>query len=159
MFRDTSTGKFERYYRGLHDRVRPANVSFSGFQARMASRRLGRLPERNRRLNALWQGMAGNVPAGFLPQLRDRFGEPAAYNFVARYSGDLPALRRRAQYLGLDLAIHGEVLDNVAQLLGQDDCPGAARVFAQAVQVPLHRGIDAPGLRRIGEILAEAARP
>lgn len=158
MFREKKAGGFERFYRGLHDRVRPANVAFGGFQARMALRRLARLPQRNRELNLLWQQLAALLPPGFVIQQRARYGEPTAYNFVARYSGDLPALRRRAQSLGLDLAIHGEVLDDVAVLLGQTDCPGAAQVFAQAVAIPLHRGIDAARLRRIGEILAKVSQ-
>lgn len=159
MFRGNKAGGFEQFYRGLHDRVRPAHVAFSGFQARMASRRLARLPQRNRELNLLWQQLARQLPPDFTPQQRNRFGEPTAYNFVARYDGDLSALRRRAQARGLDLAIHGEVLDDVAPMLGQSDCPGAAQVFAQAVAIPLHRGIDMARLRRIGDILAAAARP
>lgn len=158
MFRANKAGGFEQFYRGLHDRVRPANIAFSGFQARMASRRLDRLPQRNRELNQLWQQVAEQLPPGFTPQRRNRFGEPAAYNFVARYDGDLSALRRRAQARGLDLAIHGEVLDDVAPMLGQGDCLGAAQVFAQAVAIPLHRGIDAARLQRIGEVLAVAAQ-
>lgn len=158
MFREYKSGGFEQFYRGLHDRVRPADVAFSGFQARMASRRLVRLPQRNRELNALWQQLAEQLPPGFTSQQRNRFGEPTAYNFVARYAGDLSALRRRAQARGLDLALHGEVLDDVAPMLGQGDCPGAAQVFAQAVAIPLHRGIDAARLQRIGEILAVAAQ-
>lgn len=157
MFREKKAGGFEQFYRGLHDRVRPANVAFSGFQARMALRRLARLPQRNRELDALWRQVAASLPPGFTVQQRSRFGEPTAYNFVARYAGDLTRLRRSAQALGLDLAIHGEVLDDVAPLLGQADCPGAAQVFAQAVAIPLHRGIDAARLQRIGEILAAVA--
>jgi dTDP-4-amino-4,6-dideoxygalactose transaminase len=153
MFGEKRADGFEQFYRGLHDRVRPANIAFSGFQARMAARRLACLPQRNRELNRLWQQLAETLPPGFTAQLRDRCGEPAAYNFVARHDGDLPALRRRAQARGLDLAIHGEVLDDVAAMLGQSDCPGAAQVYAQAVAIPLHRGIDAARLRRIGEIL------
>ena len=159
MFRGNKADGFEQFYRGLHDRVRPADVAFSGFQARMASRRLARLPQRNRELNRLWQQLTRQLPPGFTPQHRNRFGEPTAYNFVARYDGDLSALRRRAQAGGLDLAIHGELLDDVAPMLGQSDCPGAAQVFAQAVAIPLHRGIDAARLQRIGDILAAAARP
>ena len=158
MFREEKAGGFEQFYRGLHDRVRPANVAFSGFQARMALRRLARLPQRNRELNLLWQKIAESLPPRFELHTRDRHGEPAAYSFVARYSGDLAALRRRAQSLGLDLAIHGEVLDDVAALLGQTDCPGAAQVFAEAVAIPLHLGIDAQRLQRIGEILARATQ-
>jgi len=156
MFREKKSGGFEQFYRGLHDRVRPAHVAFSGFQARMGLRRLQRLEQRNRDLNLRWQQIAERLPPQFGLHARDRHGAPTAYNFVARYAGDLPALRRRAQALGLDLAIHGEVLDDVAVLLGQTDCPGAAQVFAQAVAIPLHRGIDERRLQRVGEILAKA---
>jgi dTDP-4-amino-4,6-dideoxygalactose transaminase len=158
MFRDKGTGGFERLYRGLHDRVRPVDVTFSGFQARRGMRRLAGLAMRTGELNALWAQLAAGLPPGFLPQSRARHGEPAAYNFVARYTGDISQLRRRAQMMGLDLAIHGEVLDDVAAMLGQTDCPGAAKVFAQAVAIPLHRGIDARRLQRIVAILAKAAR-
>ena len=157
MFREKKAGSFEQFYRSLHDRVRPANAAFSGFQARVALRRLARLPQRNRELDALWWQVSASLPPGLTAQQRSRFGQPTAYNFVARYAGDLPALRRNAQSLGLDLAIHGEVLDDVAAMLGQRDCPGAAQVFAQAVAIPLHRGIDPTRLQRIGEILAAVA--
>lgn len=159
MFRAEQGSGFERFYRGLHDRVRPDDVAFSGFQARRGLRRLAGLARRNAELNRMWEQLAASLPPGFTPQARRRCGEPAAYNFVARHSGDLSRLRRRAQARGLDLAIHGEVLDDVAPLLGQGDCPGAAKVFAEAVAIPLHLGIDAARLRRIGEILAEAVRP
>jgi dTDP-4-amino-4,6-dideoxygalactose transaminase len=159
MFRAERGGGFERFYRDLHDRVRPDDVAFSGFQARRGLRRLADLPRRNAELNRMWEQLAARLPPGFTPQARGRCGEPAAYNFVARHGGDLSRLRRRAQARGLDLAIHGEVLDDVAPMLGQDDCPGAAKVFAEAVAIPLHFGIDAARLRRMGEILAEAARP
>lgn len=159
MFREEKSGGFEQFYRGLHDRVRPANVAFGGFQARRGLRRIAGLGRRNRYLNLLWAELAASLPPGFVAQARERCGEPAAYNFVARYCGDLPQLRRRAQALGLDLAIHGEVLDDVAAMLGQTDCPNAARVFAEAVAVPLHLGIDAARLRRMGGILAAVAQP
>lgn len=159
MFREQKAGGFEQFYRGLHDRVRPADVAFSGFQARRGLRRLAGLAQRNRHLNLLWAELAASLPPEFAAQARTRCGEPAAYNFVARYAGDLPRLRRRAQALGLDLAIHGEVLDDVAPMLGQTDCPGAAQVFAEAVAIPLHLGIDAARLRRMGEILAAVSRP
>lgn len=156
MFRD-GPGGFEQLYRTFHDRVRPTAVAFSGFQARMGSRRLARLAVRNERLNRLWLALADRLPPSFVPQRRDRHGTPAAYNFVARYDGDLGRLRRRAQALGLDLAIHGEVLDDAAALLRQAGCPGAGRVHAQAVAIPLHAGIDAARLERIGRILARAS--
>ncbi|MDZ4254932.1 MAG: hypothetical protein U1A72_20365, partial [Sulfuritalea sp.] len=159
MFRAQKAGGFEQFYRGLHDRVRPADVAFSSFQARRGLRRLAGLAQRNRQLNQLWTELAAALPPGFTAQTRTRCGEPAAYNFVARHAGDLPQLRRRAQTQGLDLAIHGEVLDDVAPMLGQSDCPGAAQVFAQAVAIPLHLGIDAARLRRMAEILAMVAEP
>lgn len=157
MFREHQAGGFERLYRGLHDRVRPDHVAFSGFQARRGRRRLHALDTRNRRLNGLWRQLAEALPPRLLPQRRELYGQPAAYNFVARYEGDLVRLRWRAQAAGLDLAIHGEVLDNVAPLLGQTDCPGAASVYAQAVGIPLHLGVGDRQRVRIAEILGEAA--
>lgn len=159
MFRERQSGGFEQFYRGLHDRVRPADVAFSEFQARRGLRRLEGFTARNRNLNLLWTQLARHLPPGFVAQSRHRHGAPAAYNFVARYAGDLNRLRRRAQVRGLDLAIHGEVLDDVNAILGQTDCPNAARIFAEAVAIPLHLGIDANRVQRIGEILAEAGMP
>ncbi|MBI5109708.1 MAG: DegT/DnrJ/EryC1/StrS family aminotransferase [Rhodocyclales bacterium] len=159
MFREMPSGGFESFYRGLHDRVRPADVAFGGFQARRGLRRLQGLAARNRHLNGLWEQLAASLPRGFVAQQRRRHGDPAAYNFVARHAGDLSRLRRRAQAAGLDLAIHGEILDDVAPMLGQTDCPGAAQVFAEAVAIPLHLGIDEAGLQRIGEILAGVVAP
>jgi perosamine synthetase len=159
MFRESPSGGFESFYRGLHDRVRPADVAFGGFQARRGLRRLQGLDARNRHLNGLWEQLATSLASGFVAQQREHHGEPAAYNFVARHAGDLSRLRRRAQAAGLDLAIHGEVLDDVAPLLGQTDCPGAAQVFAEAVAIPLHLGIDEARVQHIGEILARVMAP
>lgn len=157
MFRDGSAGDFERLYRRAHDGLRPAEIAFGSFQARRGMRRLAGLEARNRQLNNLWQRLADRLPAGFTPQRRDQHGRPAAYSLVARFAGDVRRLRRRAQAAGLDLAIGSEVLDDVAPMLGQHGCPGAARVFAEAVGIPLHLGIDGRRCARIGEILAMAA--
>lgn len=159
MFRDGSAGDFERFYRRAHDGLRPAEIAFGSFQARRGLRRLAGLEARNRQLNRLWQRLAELLPEGFTPQRRDRHGRPAAYGLVARYAGDVRRLRKRAQAAGLDLAIGSEVLDDVAPMLGQHRCPGAARVFAEAVGIPLHLGIDSRRCARIGEILSMAARP
>ncbi len=159
MFRERQAGGVEQLYRGLHDRVRPDQVAFSGFQARRGRRRLQGLDARNRRLNGLWRQIAAALPPQLQPQQREMHGQPAAYNFVARYQGDLASLRCRAQAAGLDLAIHGEVLDDVAPLLGQTDCPGAASVYAQAVGIPLHLGVGDRQVLRIAEILREAVGP
>lgn len=153
MFGDKKAGGFESTYRALHDRVRPDAIAFSGFQARRGLRRLAQLEARNRGLNALWQGIAARLPDALRPQQRSRWGLPSAYNFVARYSGDVRVLRWRAQREGLDLAIHGELLDDVAAHLGQNDCPGAAAIYADAVAIPLHLGIDQSRLDRMGKIL------
>lgn len=158
MFGEEKAGSFENTYRALHDRVRPDAIAFSGFQARRGLRRLAQLEARNRSLNGLWQGIAARLPGALRPQQRSRWGLPAAYNFVARYTGNVRALRRRAQREGLDLAIHGELLDDVAAQLGQDDCPGAAAIYADAVAIPLHLGIDEARLDRMGRILERVAQ-
>jgi len=156
MFREGSSGGFERLYRRAHDGLRPAQIAFGSIQARRGLRRLAGLETRNRQLNRLWQRLAEILPAGFTPQQRTRHGQPAAYNLVARYAGDVRRLRKRAQAAGLDLAIGSEVLDDVSPMLGQGGCPGAAYVFAEAVGIPLHLGIDERRCSQIGEILALA---
>lgn len=151
-------GGFERAYRSAHDRLRPQALAYSGMQARIGLRRLGALAARNRRLNALWQELAAALPPGFTTPQRDRHGQPAFYNFAARFDGDIRRLRRAAQGQGLDLAIGSEVMDDCAALLGQADCPVAAAAFAAMVQVPLHDGIGAGGPLRVAAKLAAAAR-
>lgn len=156
MFRENESGGFERFYRGVHDRVRPMDVGFSSFQARRGLRQLKRLEFRNRHLNGLWNRLSELLPSRFAAQSREEIGEPVPYNFVARFKGDVRELRRRAQNLGLDLAIHGELLDDVSGMLGQSDCPGAAGVFSEAVAIPLHLGIYDRHVSRIGRVLEEA---
>lgn len=142
MFAERSAGAFDRCYRRLHDQVRARELAYSGFQARMGLRRLRRLDERNARLNARWyelrQRLAGTP---LTPQQRDRFGTPAFYNFAAAYPGALAAMRRTAQGQGIDIAIHGEVMDDAAALLGQDNCPNAAALFDSLALLPLHGGV------------------
>lgn len=158
MFGGKSGSGFEQAYRRAHDRLRPQALAYSGLQARIGLRRLAGLDVRNQRLNALWQELAQHLPPGFAVPQRDRHGEPAFYNFAARYEGDIRRLRRAAQAQGIDLAIGGEVMDDCAALLGQADCPVAAAAYAGMVQVPLHDGLGRGGPRGVAEKLAAAAR-
>lgn len=149
-----NSGAFERYYRHVHDQVRAREIAYSGFQARMGLRRLHRLDARNARLNAGWtdlqQRLAGTP---LLPQQRDRFGSPAFYNFAAAHPGALAPLRRAAQRQGIDIAIHGEVMDDAAALLGQDDCPHAAALFQSLLLLPLHGGVTPVRLDAMTQML------
>lgn len=162
LFDDRNAGRFEAAYRGAHARLRGAAdkppQAFSAFQATVALRRLTQLDARTARLNALWIEMARQLPPRFTPQRRDAFGTPAFYNFVARFAGDVRLLRRAALRRGLDLGIGSEVMDDTARLLGYDDCPRAAEVFASAVLIPLYDGMDARRLRQVVDILHAAAR-
>lgn len=148
MFGGHRAGRFERFYRRSNNRVRP-NVAFSGMQARIARRKLARLAPRQTRLEALWQKLATALPAGFTAQRRDACGQAVFYNFVARYHGNLPDLRQRSLARGLDLGIHGEVMDDTARMLGRADCPGAAAVYRQAVLIPLYDGMSDARLQRV----------
>lgn len=149
---------FERAYRRAHDRLRPSTLAYSGMQARIGLRRLAALDARNHRLNALWDELAQALPPGFTAPLRNRHGDPAFYNFAARFDGDIARLRRAAHGQGLDLAIGGEVMDDCAALLAQADCPTAAATFAGMVQVPLHDGLGSGGPRSVAQRLAAAAQ-
>lgn len=148
LFSERLAGRFERFYRSGSGRLRPSGA-FSALQARLALRRLRQLDERERRLRPLWQQLAAALPPGFSAQRDSDCGLPACYNFVARHSGDLRALRRRALRLGLDLGIHGEVMDDTAALLGRPGCPGAATAYREAVLIPLYDGMSARRLQRV----------
>jgi dTDP-4-amino-4,6-dideoxygalactose transaminase len=158
LFAESRAGWFDRFYRGANSRVRSAGLAFSGFQARVALRNLQRLDARNRALNARWEALAGALPAGFRPQRRNSFGEPAFYTFVARYDGDIRRLRAAAHRLGVDLGIAGEVMDDTARLLGRDGCPGAADVYGHAVQIPLYAGMSEKRFRQMITTLQRLAR-
>ena len=158
LFSSRSAGGFDRFYRRTHDRVRGQAGAFSGFQARLARRRLGRVELRNRRLNEVWDELAGRLPERFLVQQRGREGQPAFYNFVARFQGDITALRAAAQQRGLDLGIGGEVMDDTAAMLGLADCPQAAQAYASAVLIPLYDGLPERQRQRMVAILHDLAR-
>jgi len=155
MFSGRRAGRFDRFYRRAHERVRGVAGAFTGFQARLALRRLARVDARDRRLNRLRDELVARLPARFVVQRRDGIGTPACYNLVALYDGDVVALRAAAQRAGLDLGIGGEVMDDTARMLGFDDCPGAAHAYSRAVQIPLH---DRMSRRRRERILATLDR-
>lgn len=141
LFAPHRAGAFETFYRRTNQRVRSPDA-FSGVQARWARRRLAELDARNARMDTLWQMMVQNLPREFVVQQRAAHGNPVFYNFVARFSGDIAALRRVAQWHGLDLGIGSEVMDDCARLLGYDDCPGAAEAYRSAVLIPCWDGMD-----------------
>lgn len=153
MFSPRGARGFEQIYRRANDRVRGAPNAFSAFQALVGLRRLGSAAARSSLLNARWEQLAQGLPAGFAVQRRGDVGAPSFYNFVARFDGDLEALRAAAQRRGLDLGIRGEVMDDTASMLGYDDCPGAARAYAQAVLLPLYVGLGERRFRRMLGVL------
>lgn len=148
MFGGARAGRFEQLYRQANNRVR-ARVAFSGMQARMARRKLKCIAVRQARLEPLWAQLARRLPPQFRAQQRQACGEPVFYNFVARYDGDLQRLRQRALACGLDLGIHGEVMDDTAQMLGRADCPGAGTAYRQAVLIPLYDGMSKARLDKV----------
>ncbi|WP_323134604.1 aminotransferase class I/II-fold pyridoxal phosphate-dependent enzyme [Aromatoleum toluclasticum] len=157
MFSSHRAGGFDRLYRRAYDRVRGTAAAFSGFQARLGLRKLERAAARRRRLDAQWELLARSLPPRFVAQRRGDFGEPAFYNFVARFLGDIGALRAAAQRHGLDLGIGAEVMDDAAAMLGFADCPGAATAAAQAVLIPLYEGLSDRRLRQTIAILRRLA--
>lgn len=157
LFAPRRAGAFEAFYRRANQRMRLPDA-FSGVQACWALRRLDALEARNDRLAPPWELFAKNLPQGFIPQTRDSFGMPVFYNFVARFTGDVGALRQAAQRRGLDLGIGGEVMDDCARLLGYADCPGAALAFRQAVLIPCWDGMDDRTARLVLARLAAAVQ-
>lgn len=158
MFSERSAGRFERFYRRANDRVRGAPAGFSAFQARLGLRRLARAEARACELDAAWRAFAAALPERFRVQQRERCGTPAFYNFVARFEGDIQALRAAAQQVGVDIGIGGEVMDDTAAMLGFTDCPGAALAFRQAVLLPLYAGLSARRRTVVLDVLHRLAR-
>lgn len=158
MFSDRRAGGFDRFYRRANARVRGAAGAFTGFQARLALRRLARVDARDRRLTALRDELVDRLPARFALPRRDDIGTPAFYNLVAMFDGDIVALRAAAQRAGLDLGIGSEVMDDTAAMLGFDDCPGAASAQSRAVLIPLYDGMPRRRRERIVATLDRLAR-
>lgn len=158
LFSSGRASGFDRFYRRANDRVRSAALAFSGFQARVALRKLARVEVRNALLNEEWEALARQLPARFAVQQRHREGAPAFYNFVARFDGDIDALRAAAQAHGLDLGIGGEVMDDTSAMLGDALCPGAGKVRAAAVLIPLYDGLSPLSRQRMLVILHQLAR-
>lgn len=162
LFAEGRAAAFERFYRSANQRVRAGGAAkampaaFSGTQARWARRRLRQLDDRHKRLAPLWAQLAETLPDGFAAQARGLHGSPVFYNFVARYDGDIAALRQAALRRGLDLGIGGEVMDDCARQLGHGDCPGAAQSARQAVLIPCWDGMGEATARRVVARLAAA---
>jgi len=74
MFSGRRAGRFDRFYRRAHERVRGVAGAFTGFQARLALRRLARVDARDRRLNRLRDELVARLPARFVVQRRDGIG-------------------------------------------------------------------------------------
>lgn len=148
LFSDRRAGSFDRLYRKANNRVR-SHFAFSGFQARLARRRLARLDDRQARLSELWSQTVAVLPAALRVQRRQQFGTPAFYNLVVRFDGDVRSLRQRALAAGIDLGIGDEVMSDCAALLGRPDCPVSADVFAHAVLLPVYDGLPESARRRL----------
>lgn len=162
LFAEGRAERFERFYRRANNRVRSgggavAPSAFTGVQARWARRRLRQLDSRNARLDRLWRDLAAGLPPAFRAQQRDACGQPAFYNFVAAYAGNIQALRQAALGRGLDLGIGGEVMDDCARLLGETGRPGAATAFARTVLIPGWDGMSPGTARQVIDRLREAA--
>lgn len=153
LFAEDSAERFDAFYRRANARTRSTAGKFSAFQATVAGPQLSCLDERNEAMNSAWNALAEELPARFHPQSRDRFGEPAFYNFTALFDGDIGRLRVAALARGLDLGIRDEIMSDTARMLGRDDCPGVARVVAGAVQIPLYPGLSSRRRERLLETL------
>ncbi|HJV25432.1 MAG TPA: aminotransferase class I/II-fold pyridoxal phosphate-dependent enzyme [Aromatoleum sp.] len=158
MFSERAAGAFEKLYRGAHDKVRGNPAAFSAFQARLGLRKLARLAARQQVLNTRWEALAAQLPGRFERQQRNHHGSAAFYNFVARFDGDIGALRQAALRGGLDLGVGSEVMDDTAAMLGFGDCPGAACAFRQAVLLPLYPGLSERRFRRVVATLGRLAQ-
>lgn len=159
LFSPRVRARFERFYRRAHDRLRAGPVAYSGFQARLGSRRLARLDARNEAANAQRERLAATLAGPLSRVVRDRDGEPCFYNLVVRYGGAADTLRERGRRLGIDIAVGSEVMDDVAALLGHDDCPNAAAALREIFQLPCYEELSAAREARLAAALRTLASP
>ena len=150
----------ERSYRSMQDGVRPTQARFAPLQARIGLRLLDSLDGRcavRRDMARKLARLLGERPAATVVR-----GENG-YFFVRRATGDAAALRRDLLAAGIDAGIGSEVADYCGDLGRGAECPNARRAQADAIQLPLHEGLDDHDLVRIaavcaGRLQAPAAR-
>lgn len=157
LFSNLVAGTFEKLYRGSHDKLRKKKPAYSGFQSRIANHRLKVLDRRNQRLNEIWDRMANMLDNSYGLQKRDRFGQPAFYNFVLRTNGDTSAVRKKLRSAGIDVGVGTEVMDDCSKMLGYDDCKVTEEVFSQGLLIPLYDGLSDRKCRKIARVLNKIA--
>lgn len=157
LFAPQRAAAFEARYRRAHEGIRVPGA-FTDLQARWALPRLERLDRRNALLNGLAREICAGLPKDFVPQQRDRHGDPAFYQLLVRVPGDVVALRHAAHRHGIDLAIRSEILDDCASLLGYRDCPVTAEVFRDTLAIPCWEGMGHRTVTRLLDGLDTAWR-
>lgn len=133
-----------------------ANARYMPVQAEMGLRRLPGLGDRIRARNEA----AALYREALDPRVQLQRTAPDAvstvYFLVARLPGEAAAARRRLLARGIDAAVGDEIADDVATVLGFDDCPGAGELDRHALVLPLWDGIGGRTIRRVADALNRA---
>ncbi len=127
----------------------PATIRYAPLQAHLGLGKLPDLAQRIERRNghaALYRDLLDSrirmQPIG---------GETRStwYFLVATVPGDAVRIRRRLLLRGVDAGTREEIADDCAALLGYDDCPAVAEVYARAVNLPMYDGLEEHDIHRV----------
>ena len=141
-------------YRAMQDRMRPTGARFSNVQATIGLRLLDSIDGRvavRRRLARRLSELLDETPV--------RAAGESGYFFVRCVRGDADAFRRHLWLRGIDAGIGHEVADYCGDVGIPAPCPRSRRLFAQAIQLPLHEGLGDADLARIAAACRGAVEP
>lgn len=154
-----ATPSAKRSVEALYRRFQHAaavNARYMPAQAEMGLRRLPGLEDRIRDRNRAAERYREALDPRVRLQRIARDAVSTVYFLVARLPGDAAAARRRLLARGIDAGAGDEIADDVATLLGFDDCPGAAELTRSALVLPLWDGIGGRTIRRVAGALNRA---
>ena len=141
----------------LHRSTRPRHTRFTGLQAFLGLKQLPGLDARNAARRARAAAMTRLLGDTLQPQSVPQGATSTHYFYVALARADAAEIRRKLLRLGVASGVGAEITDDCAALLGQDDCPHAARVFGRALQIPIHSRLTPAQMRLVARAVKQAA--
>lgn len=147
----------ERLYRNVQHAPAGA-LAYTPQQAEMGLRRLPGLTSRVAARARAAERYRSLLPEEIGLQQAPRGARSTFYFLVARLPVDAGEVRRRMLRRGIDTAVHDEVVDDCAALLGYRDCPRAAQIARTAMALPLWDGIEDRTIRRVAAALTDAVQ-
>jgi len=141
-----------RLYRGSQQ-TQKKRERYMPAQARIGLRKMDTLEERLE----LRRNRAGLMTSLLKPEIRPQNTPtgmlPTWYFYVVLVTGNAARIRQRLLLRGVDAGAGNEIMDNCAEQLGYDDCPGVAEVFRRALALPMFDGISEQACERVVKTL------